>query len=72
MPERPSNISQSKVCVTFIAGAEAMGDEASRRRMEVSERLFASMCQGPNFGGEAFDRAEIYEQRIMDLEARRA
>jgi hypothetical protein len=44
-----------------------MGDEA---REAARQRAFERMRAGINFGGEKFDRDEIYEERMRELEAR--
>jgi hypothetical protein len=42
--------------------------EASQIRREAAERLLASMREGIDFGGQKFNRTEIYEARMWLLE----
>ena len=65
LEKQPAGILRSRVRVTFLPELE------DRRRM-AGERLLTSMRKGLNFGGEKFDREEIYAERMSDLESRRA
>jgi len=73
LKERPTDVKKARVLVMFLPD-ESVGEtemrEATRRR-EAGERLLETMQAGINFGGEAFNREEIYEERIKELERRR-
>ena len=58
---------RARVRVTFLPEPEATH---AGERETARQRAFARMRAGLDFGGEQFDRAEIYEQRIRELESR--
>jgi len=68
----PADVKRARVLATFVAESETAEEESGLRRREAGERLLVSMRQGLNFGGENFNREEIYEERLIELEARRA
>ena len=68
LAEQPADVQKARVVVTFLP--EDTVTEEERRRL-AGERLLASMHKGINFGGEKFDRNEVYEERIDELERRR-
>jgi hypothetical protein len=48
-------------------------DQVSERAREAaSERLIARMREGIDFGGEKFNREELYEERIRQLGRRQS
>lgn len=65
----PPHLKRARVRVTFLPDANTVETEAERR-WDAGERLLASMRQGLDFGGEKFNREEIYEERIRELESR--
>ena len=81
LSEAQENMEGAKVTVIFPASIEADTEIARRKQYDqqlfeqmrdaARERLFARMEAGINFGGEKFDRNEIYEDRLNELEARR-
>ncbi len=63
----PVGVKRARVRVSFLPAADApteSGVETAR------QRAFARMRDGINFGGERFDRDELYEERLRELEAR--
>ena len=71
MVETPAATEETRVIITFLPKTDAA--EVQRQKDErnaARERLFARMKAGIDFGGERFNRAEIYEDRINELEAR--
>jgi len=70
LKECPAGVRRSQVRVTFVGESDAIEEEVSRRR-EAGKRLLASMREGIDFGGEKFNREEIYEERLRELEQRR-
>ncbi|GEM_PF-1377509 len=82
LPEYPREMEGAKVFVTFVMTAEMAEAEKERKRQAgedlikslreaARDRFFARMDAGINFGGEKFDRNEIYEDRMNELDARR-
>jgi hypothetical protein len=69
--EQPQGVGRARVVVTFlpdeVAPAEATDAEA---REAARQCAFTRMREGIDFGGERFNRAEVYEERLRELEAR--
>ena len=63
--KQPVGVKKARVKVTFLPIAGAVGDEA---RETARQRAFARMRAGIDFGGEKFNREEIYEERMSELE----
>ena len=71
LEERPAGVARARVRVTFLPDTDNVS-QAMERRRAAGERLIASMREGINFGGEKFNREEIYEERMRELESKRA
>ncbi|HZP83549.1 MAG TPA: hypothetical protein VFB21_18030 [Chthonomonadaceae bacterium] len=69
--ERPEGIKYARVIVIFMPDGLVTDEEAEQRRREARERLIARMEKGIDFGGQKFNREEIYEERMQELEERR-
>lgn len=65
--ENPEGVTRSRVMVTFLPNMEASIDMADE---DARQRAFALMKSGISFGAEKFNRKEIYEERMRELEAR--
>ncbi len=65
LDQKPVGIERARVKVVFDAGS---GDRAETKREAAVKRMLARMRQGINFGDYKFDRSEIYEERINELE----
>jgi hypothetical protein len=65
LKEKPEGVEKARVRVTFLPDALEDIREAAR------QRAFARMRTGINFGGMKFDRAQLYEERMQELDARR-
>ena len=61
LDEQPLAVKRARVMVTFLP--DEKGTEAAARRA-AGQRLIARMRQGVNFGGEKFNREDIYGERI--------
>jgi hypothetical protein len=73
LSERPEGVERARVVVTFLpelAGPDADTEAKERERKEAVERMLARMRAGIDFGGEKFNRDEIYEERMRELEER--
>lgn len=70
LKERPEGILRGRVLVTFLPDG-LVTEESEQRRREACERLLATMEKGIDFGGQKFNREEIYEERMRELEERR-
>ena len=68
LDEQPPGIEHADVVVAFLTDEEVVDVEARRA---AGERLLADMRKGVNFGGEKFNREELYEERLRELEERR-
>ncbi|MCA1596705.1 MAG: hypothetical protein LC772_09825 [Chloroflexi bacterium] len=64
----PTHLKRARVRVTFLS-EEAPGKEPQDREA-ACQRAFARMEEGINFGGEKFNREEIYDERMRELEER--
>jgi hypothetical protein len=63
----PPDVKTARVVVTFL---EDTGEDSARRRA-AGKRLLESMREGLNFGGQKFNREELYEERLSELDRRR-
>lgn len=63
--EEPEGVEKARVRVTFFLNEQEDSREAAR------QRAFARMRAGIDFGGVKFDRAELYAERMQELDARR-
>jgi hypothetical protein len=66
LDELPARVRKSRVVVMFLPydgeNSEDAGTAASRgARQEAAARMVARMRRGIDFGGEKFDREELYE-----------
>ena len=61
LQEKPAGVKRARVRVTFLPESERTGEEA---RQAARQRAFARMKTGIDFGGEKFDRDELYEDRL--------
>jgi hypothetical protein len=69
--ETPDGVEGARVFVTFLPISEEEQAESKRQRQEARERALTRMESGFDFGGQKFNRAEIYEERMQELEERR-
>ena len=74
LDERPKGVTRARVHVTFLPDPTVADDEARKlaERREAGLRLLATMRAGIDFGGEKFNREEIYDDRMNELDSRRA
>ena len=71
LSEKPPGVERARVVVTFLPDAvEGEAPERERTRQEAVERMLARMRAGIDFGGEKFNRDEVYEERMRELEER--
>ena len=71
LKEKPEGVEKARVVVTFLPEPAETDTEAKERaRQEAVERMLARMREGIDFGGEKFDREEIYEERMRQLHER--
>ncbi len=68
LEELPANVKRARVRVTFLPEIELT--EEAEDREAARQRALARMRTGINFGGEKFNREEIYEERMRELDAR--
>ncbi len=68
LSERPVGLTRARVRVTFIS--ESDETSAADEREAACRRAFEQMRDGIDFGGERFDRDELYEERLRELETR--
>ena len=68
LEEMPTGVKRARVRVTFLPESAA-DDKAERSAARL--RAFDRMRVGIDFGGEKFNRDEIYEVRMAELDARR-
>jgi hypothetical protein len=66
LTRQPIGVKTARVKVTFLKIEDVKTDEREAAR----QRAFARMREGIDFGGEKFDRTELYEERLRELEAR--
>lgn len=69
--ETPAEMEGAKVVVTFLSADPNAIEQQKQEREAARARMFARMRKGLDFGGEKFNRAEIYEDRMNELDARR-
>ena len=62
LKEQPAGVRKARVVVTFLPEEESATKEAARSA--AAHRMIARMRKGINFGGEKFNREEVYEERI--------
>jgi len=60
LKEYPAGVKRARVRITFLPESERTEEEA---REAARQRAFARMRAGIDFGGEKFNREEIYEER---------
>jgi hypothetical protein len=69
--EKPEGVARARVVVTFLPDGEELEPGAgAAARESARQRAFARMREGIDFGGEKFNREEVYEERMRELEAR--
>jgi len=68
LEEQPVGIVRAQVRVTFLPEPET-GEETESREA-ARQHALARMEVGISFGGEKFNREDIYEERMRELEAR--
>ena len=68
LSEMPVGVDESRVKVTFINETE---DEAAAKRRAAGRKLIELLQQGASYGGDKFNREEIYEERMQELDRRR-
>lgn len=75
LAEQPEGVERARVVVTFLPpegeGDTQTNDEAEQSRREAISQLMADMKRGLDFGGEKFNREEMYEERLRELDRRR-
>jgi hypothetical protein len=67
LDERPPGLAEARVIVTFLpesANGVQGGEVELKRRQEAGDRLLARLEAGIDFGGEKFNREEIYAERL--------
>ncbi len=69
LTEHPVGVQRSRVMVTFLGDDDGVDRE---RRQAAGQSLLADMRRGLSFGGQRFDRAEIYDERAAELDNRRS
>lgn len=72
--EKPEGVQRGRVMVTFLTAEPVVVEQEEmeeQRRLEARKRLLASMKRGLDFGGEKFNREEIYAERLDQLDQRR-
>lgn len=62
LKEPPSGVIKARVVVTFLPDEKLAGEESDRS--VAAARMIARMRKGLNFGGEKFEREELYDERI--------
>ena len=65
LKEHPTGVRKARVVVTFLPDGDAATKETARRA--AAARMIARMKEGIDFGG-SFNRAEIYDERIRQLD----
>ena len=73
LKELPHDLKRARVLVMFLPDdlVKETDPRDGELRREAGERLLKAMRKGIDFGGEKFNREEIYEDRIGELESRR-
>lgn len=73
LKEPPSDVKKARVLVMFLPDelAEETKETTLVQRREAGIRLLETMRAGLSFGGEKFNREEIYEGRRKELDNRR-
>jgi hypothetical protein len=69
LAEKPAGVDRARVTVTFLPEDE---NDARLKRQAAGKRLLQDMKRGLSFGGIKFDRDEIYEERMDELDRRRS
>ena len=69
LKEHPPGVTRARVVVTFLPDADAAAKETARRA--AAARMIARMNEGIDFG-RRFDRAEIYDERMLQIDGRRS
>ncbi len=62
LKEQPVDVKRARVVVTFLAEEDSTADDEERRA--AAQRMIKRMRHGVNFGGERFNREDIYGERI--------
>jgi hypothetical protein len=70
--EKPNGITRARVKVTFLPEEPVDTSLNIATRLEAGERLLETMRKGIDFGGERFSREDMYEDRLKELDSRRA
>ncbi|HEY3283644.1 MAG TPA: hypothetical protein VGN26_15370 [Armatimonadota bacterium] len=65
--QTPPGIQRARVLVTFLD----LDGTTQAERYAAGQRLLESMRRGLDFAGARFDRDELYEERLADLDERR-
>ena len=68
LEELPVGVVRARVRVSFFPYTDTPEEPADREAAR--QRALARMRAGINFGGERFNREEIYSERIRELEPR--
>ncbi|HET6383080.1 MAG TPA: hypothetical protein VFJ58_06775 [Armatimonadota bacterium] len=68
LEERPAGVARARVRVTFLPDVDSLKETEERK--VAGERALARMKAGINFGGAKFNREEIYEERMRELDER--
>jgi hypothetical protein len=69
---RPEGLDAAHVFVMFLPLNETEKAELNSKREEAGQKMLSQMREGRDFGGQKFNREEIYEERMQELEARRS
>jgi hypothetical protein len=60
LKEHPAGVRKARVVVMFLPEERSAAEEAARSA--AAERMIARMRKGINFGGEKFNREELYTE----------
>jgi hypothetical protein len=69
--ETPSGVDKARVRVTFLPESEQAEEGSDGQRDVALRRMMEFMRRGVDFGGERFDREELFGERQGRLEERR-
>ncbi|MBI3946354.1 MAG: hypothetical protein HY321_10580 [Armatimonadetes bacterium] len=72
LAETPDGAREARVLVTFLPAADREENASAEERRAAAQRMFERMERGISFGGEKFNRDESYEERMRELDERRA
>ena len=65
LAETPEGVEEARVMVVFLPGPGPKAAPVDKR--DAGAKLIARLRQGIDFGGERFDREELYADRLDQL-----